>query len=105
VKLAPVEVVLGWLSLTYMIPEVPVDSTLHLSIRTDAAPGAPVRVRLVLTSGETITFFDERVTSEWLDLAEPMGEFAGERVIVRLETAVAPGGTVYWGNPRFVIGE
>ena len=99
------EVVVGWLSLAYVIPEVLADSTLHLSMRTDAAPGAPVRVRIVSAAGESITLFDGTVTSEWLDLIEPVGEFTGQTVVVRLETAVAPGGTVYWGNPRLVIRE
>ncbi len=105
IEVAPIEVVAGWLSLAYVIPEVPADSTLHLSMRTDAASGAPVRVRLDPVPGEPITLFDERATSEWLEFTEPMDKFTGQTVVVRLETAVSPGGTVYWGNPRFVMGE
>jgi hypothetical protein len=103
VELAPIEVVAGWLSLAYVIPEVPANSTLHLSMRTDAASGALVRVRLDPVPGDTITLFNERATSEWLEFTEPMGDFVGQMVVVRLETAVPPGGTVYWGNPRFVV--
>ena len=103
VKLAPSALIDGWLSLVYEIPTVPVNSYLRLSMRTDVVPGTPVRVRLDLASGESVTIFEGTTTGEWLELTKPMAEYAGQTVRVRLETAVAPGGTVYWGNPRFVV--
>ncbi len=105
VSLAPVEVVDGWLSLTYVVPEVPVDSRLRLAVRTNAASGTPARVRLDPVPGDAFTIFDGTATNDWLEISERMAEFAGETVVVRLETAVPPGGTVYWANPRFVTNQ
>jgi hypothetical protein len=104
VKLAPTSLVDGWLSLAYKIPATPAASDLRLSIRTDVVPGAPVRVRLDLDSDESVTIFEGKATNDWLELTAPMREYAGQTMEVRLETAVPPGGTVYWGNPRFVVG-
>jgi hypothetical protein len=103
VKLAPTEEIDGWLSLAYVVTAVPENSSLQLGVRTDVEGGGPVRVRLETAVGETITLFEGEATGEWLDLAEPMGEYAGQSVVIRLDTAVAPGGAVYWGNPRFAV--
>jgi hypothetical protein len=103
VKLVPTEEVDGWLSLAYVVTAVPEHSVLQLGVSTDAEGGGPVRVRLETVGGEAITLFEGVAADEWLDLAEPMDEYAGESVVVRLETAVPPGSTVFWANPRFVV--
>jgi hypothetical protein len=105
VSLAPTEVVEGWLTLTYLIPSVPAHSALHLSIRTDADSGAFARVRLDSVLSASYTVFDEKVNNDWVEVEASMNDFPGRMMLVRLETAVAPGGTVYWGNPRLVIEE
>ncbi|PID85049.1 MAG: hypothetical protein CSB13_10070 [Chloroflexi bacterium] len=103
VSLEPVEVVEGWLSLTYVMPTVPENGRLRLSIFSNVVSGAPARVCLDPLPGDTITIFEGTVTNNWLEISEPMEEFTGKRIVVRLETAVPPGGTVYWGNPRFAV--
>ncbi len=107
VKAAPLAETDGWLSLMYIVPQVPAGSDLRLAFRSDAPGATPFRVRLMRPNAEPVTLAEGTFTPEqvWAEVAVPLTEFGGQSVVLRLETAVSPPHIAYWANPRMTLDE
>ncbi|MCB8983110.1 MAG: hypothetical protein H6659_04755 [Ardenticatenaceae bacterium] len=95
----------GWLSLMYIVPEIPAGSDLRLAFRSNVEGETPFRVRLSRLDGQAVTLAEGVFTpeQEWAEVTVPLAAYGGESVIVRLETAVSPPHTAYWANPRLTV--
>ncbi|MBK8984866.1 MAG: hypothetical protein IPM39_02105 [Chloroflexi bacterium] len=105
VKVAPVAETAGWLSVMYVVPQVPAGSDLRLAFRSDAPGATPFRVRLIRANAEVVTLAEGLFSPEqgWAEVMASLAGYGGESVVVRLETAVSSPHTAYWANPRLAI--
>ena len=105
VQVTPTQETDGWLSLMYVLSEVPAGGDLRLAFRSNAAGETPYRVRLIRPNAEPVILAEGVFTPEqvWADVVAPLAAYGGQSVVVRLETAVSPPSTAYWANPRLTI--